>query len=278
MLKARCVVPASAGFRFSDALDWLNQHVFPITRERFVADLQRCLPSLSVAIVNPGDTITVTPGHIDVQRQAVEYVAMLEDDTWRLAYDPAAPVPPLCDHNPAAYGLQGLREFAQGVLEVGLPQYLQRALATGDAVIRQYSAHGVVYQIEVVFPDESRYWTYAFDRRGGTYRLTRGATTCAPEVVKRITASALVDMCLGRRSYASIRTQSRRSSMVFALTSSQHGIEVQEVELPDLLTHFIVHEMAGADQRGADWVHWMTLQTPLKSVPHGIIGGKRSTQ
>jgi hypothetical protein len=260
LLNASCVVPASAGFRFTDDLAWLNAHVFPISRERFVADLRQLRPALHAAIVNPGDTITVTGGRVDILPQAVDYVTLIADDTWRLTFDPASPVPPLHDQNPAGYGALGLQEFATGVLEQGLPQYLQRGIATADGVVQQYVAHSVVYQVEVVFPDESRLWTYTFDRETRTYNLLRGLGPAPPQAVKRITASALVDFCLGRRSYASIRTQSRRSALVLALTSDTRGTTVREVELPDLLTHYVVHEMAGANRRGADWIHYMTRE------------------
>jgi L-ascorbate metabolism protein UlaG (beta-lactamase superfamily) len=257
-LQARCVVPASAGFRFTDDLAWLNRHVFPISRERFINDLRCLAPALHTAIVNPGDALTVRPGQVEVERQQAPYVTMLAEDTWRLAYDPSAPVPPLQDHNPAGYGLQGLREFAQGVLEVGLPQYLQHGLVTGEAVARQYAEHGVMYEVEVVFPDASRFWTYTFNKHALTYGLSTDTGSGPAQVYKRITASALVDFCLGRRSYVSIRTQSRRASTVLALVPGEQGVAVREVELPDLLTHYVVHFLAGADRRGADWVHFVT--------------------
>lgn len=258
-LNARCVIPASAGFRFTDELAWLNAHVFPISRERFLADLGALQPAQQSALVNPADTVVLTKAGIDILPQVAPYVTLLEEDTWRLAYDPSAPVPPLHDANPAGYGLQGLQEFAQGVLEVGLTQYLHRGCASGtDPVVQQYLAHAVVYQVEVVFPDAARLWTYTFDPQGQTFRLRRGQGSAPPQMTRRITASALVDFCLGRRSYVSIRTRSRQSSLVFRCARGTQGIVVQEVRLPDLLTHFVVHAMAGANHRGADWVHFAT--------------------
>jgi hypothetical protein len=257
-LAAGCVVPAAAGFRFTDELAWLNQQVFPISPTRFLADLQQLKPELRAMALNPGDILVVEPGRTEVQRQAADFVAMIEDDTRLLAYDAAAPVPPLQDRNPAGYGLQGLREFAQGVLEVGLPQYLRRGMATGEQVAQQYARYGVVYQVEVVFPDAVRSWTYRFDRQRPACQLDLGPGATAPDIRKCITASALVDFCLGRRSYFAVRTQSRRSSQVFDLVQTARGLTVQEVELPDLLTHYIVHEMAGAERRGTEWIDFVT--------------------
>src|SRR5215831_3115513 len=149
LLAARCVVPAAAGFRFTDDLAWLNRHVFPISRTRFVDDLRQLNPALCTAELNPGDTLVIERGDITVHRQATDFVTMIEDDTHRIAYDASAPIPPLYDPNPAGYGLQGLHEFAQGVLEIGLPQYLVRGIATGDHVVTQYLQYSVVYQVDV---------------------------------------------------------------------------------------------------------------------------------
>jgi hypothetical protein len=79
-----------------------------------------------------------------------------------------------------------------------------------------------------------------------------------PDVRKCITASALVDLCLGRRSYFAVRTQSRRSVQVYDVVQTTHGVVAQEVDLPDLLTHYILHEMAGAERRGKDWIDFVT--------------------
>ncbi len=257
LLAAGCVVPAAAGFRFVDDLAWLNRHVFPISRGKFLYDLRQLTPALHAEEINPGDTLVVEPGHVEVQRQVADFVTMLEDDTHLIAYDAAAPIPALEDRNPAGYGLQGLREFTQGVVEVGLPQYLAQGIATREQVVMQYMRYGVVYQVDVVFPDGAhRCWTYHFDRQRQT--MQRGPDNAVPDVRKRITASALVDFCLGRRSYFAVRTQSRRSAQVYDVVQTEHGVVAQDVDLPDLLTHYIINEMAGAERRGRDWIDFVT--------------------
>jgi hypothetical protein len=222
-----------------------------------VQDLHQVSPTLRVVEVNPGDTLVVAQGQVDVHRQAVAYVTMLEDDTHRIAYDASAPIPALQDCNPAGYGLQGLREFVQGVVEVGLPQYLARGIVTQEQVAMQYLRYGIVYQVTVVFPDGvHRCWTYRFDRQHQT--VQRVSDDTVPDVRKCITASALVDFCLGRRSYFAVRTQSRRSVQVYDVVQTAHGVVAQAVDLSDLLTHYILNEMAGAERRGRDWIDWVT--------------------
>ncbi|MGE3535986.1 MAG: MBL fold metallo-hydrolase [Candidatus Tectimicrobiota bacterium] len=258
-LAARCVVPAAAGFRFVDTLGWLNRHVFPITQQQFVRDLQRLNPAQQIESLYPGDTLSITSGQITVQRQAADYVRLLADDTDLLTYDASAPIPPLHDANPAGYGLRGLQEFVRGLLEQGLPQYLARGLATDDPLLSQYRRYDVVYAVEVVFPEAlPQTWTFLFDRQSRRVQQPRPAEAPAPTVRKSIAASALVDLYLGRRSYFAVRAQSRRSVQVFDVRQTARGVTAQAVELPDLLTHYILHESPGAEHRGSDWIHCVT--------------------
>ena len=119
--------------------------------------------------------------------------------------------------------------------------------------------YGVVYQVNVIFPNgETRCWTYHFDRQRQVIRHHTGSSPTVPHMRQCITASALVDFCLGRRSYVAVRTQSRRSAQVFDVIRTAQGIVAQDVDLPDLLTHYILHAMAGAEHRGAEWINFVT--------------------
>ncbi len=251
------VVPASAGFRFVDDQDWLNRHIFPIRAEQFAADLRRINPDVTTQLVHPGDRLSIEPGNVGVDTQVATCVSMVEADTDRLAYDPSAPVPPLRDMNPAGYGGRGMRELARGVLESGLPEYLNRTISSPDSVPWAYAHHGVTYQVEVVFPDDTSYWSYVFDR-DHCYVLVIGPSDKEPDVRLRITATALVDFCLGRRSYVYVRTQCRHVSRVLEPVVTERGIEVREIDLPDLLGYFILNDMAGADRRGTNWIDGLT--------------------
>src|SRR5262245_5700218 len=92
---------------------------------------------------------------------------------------------------------------------------------------------GVAGAVTVVFPDGlQRSWTYRCDRQRQT--VQRISDHAAPDVRKGITASALVDLCLGRRSYFTARTQSRRSVQVYDVIRTAQGMVAQEVDLPDL--------------------------------------------
>jgi hypothetical protein len=45
---------------------------------------------------------------------------------------------------------------------------------------------------------------------------------------------------------------------VYDVVQTARGVMAQEVHLPDLLTHYILNEMAGSEHRGKDWIDFVT--------------------
>jgi UDP-MurNAc hydroxylase len=235
-LGAGVVVPGAAGFRFVDGLDWLNPHLFPISAERFMADLARLNTGQTPMSLHPGDQLEITADAVRCHRQAVDYVRLSEDDTHRIAYDPTAAVPALTDDNEHNYPPDFLRRFAAGFIGQVIPALLSQL--SDDPVIIAYRQHRVPYRLEVVFPDgEVQRWTVRFDLPQP--RLESGDSV-EPLVRKRIAASALADVCGGRRGCFWMRTRALRSSTVFAMAPAAGGLMVEEVDLRDLLTHLIL--------------------------------------
>ncbi len=95
------VVPASAGFRFWREHEWLNRFLFPISRDRFVADLRRLEPDVDACVMDPGDVLEIHADCKNLYHAHASHAARVEEhDTGSLAFDPTAPVPPLIDTNP----------------------------------------------------------------------------------------------------------------------------------------------------------------------------------
>ena len=234
---ARVVVPGAAGFRFVDTLDWLNPHLFPISRERFARDLRRLKSDVRIEAVNPGDVLTIEGGQVRRSLQASPFVSMTAEDTHRLDHDPTAPVPALHDDNEAGYPLDFLVRFIEGFVGQLIPQLIQQGAAAGDSVVEEYLRRGVVYRLELVFPDGSqRGWTWRFDQRPVSVQAEPGQ----PDVRKRIAASALADVCGGRRGCFWMRTRSRRASTLLELERTGSALMVDEPEVRDLLSHLII--------------------------------------
>lgn len=246
-LGARVVVPGAAGFRFVDALGWLNAHLFPISATRFMADLTRLNSDQRTQWANPGDRLLVEGGRVTLEQQAAPFVHSTQQNTDAIAHRPTAPVPPLHDDNENGYPLPFLQMFAERFVGQVMPAMMARA-GGDDPVLAAYRQHRVVYRLEVIFPDGTRRtWRFGFDQSPAT--LTE-ADSGEAHVHKQIAASALADVCGGRRGCFWMRTRARRSSAVFAMQPVRGGLMVEDIELRDLLTHVMLLSLVA--QRGEE--------------------------
>lgn len=241
------VVPASAGFRFSGDHEWLNAFLFPISRERFVADLRRLESRVDARVVDPGDLLQVTVGgevRLDVGASPVARTEA--HDTGRIAFDPTAPVPPLADPNPDRYGPERLERLAVGLVG-GLGDWVASPAARDDRVGRAYQEHHVRYRIGLVFPDGAER-RFDLDFNADPPRLS-DADVAAPEadLVHRIAASALAGWAEHRRSFFSVRASSRRFGTVYTLERDDRHVALRTRTLPDLLMYYLMYVTAGSE-------------------------------
>jgi len=224
------LVPASAGFRFVDEHAWLNRFLFPVSRERFADDLARLDPALRVALLDPGDVVSLEAGEPELSLAASPFVATLERDTDAIRFDPTAGIPPLRDPNPGGRSPDAMREAVRGFLERELLPYCVRAVSDPASLAARYRQAGVRYELEVVLPDESRVWT--LDLCAEPPELREGRDPLA-NVAHRIAASALTGWIERRLSWFTVRAWSRRFSTLPHV-------------LPDLLMHFLVNDAPDA--------------------------------
>jgi UDP-MurNAc hydroxylase len=244
----RVVIPASAGFRFSDDHGWLNAFLFPISRERFVADLARLEPELDCRVLDPGDVVVIgTDGHIALRRSASPVARTEARDTARLAFDPTAPVPPLADSNPDRYEPIRLESLAVGLVHrVG--EWAASRTAAEDRVIRAYREYRVRYRIGLVFPDGTER-RFDIDFTTGQAQLCEvGAGGPEADLVHRISASALAGWAEHRRSFFSVRATSRRFGTVYALGRDDSRVALDAHTLPDLLMYYLVYVTEGSER------------------------------
>lgn len=241
------VVPASAGFRFCDNHEWLNAFLFPISRERFVADLGRLAPQVDARLIDPGDVLEVTAGGEISLHAGASPVARTEAlDTWRVAFDPTAPIPPLTDPNPDGYAPAQLERLAVEVVG-GLGDWVTTPAGSDDRVVGAYRERRVRYRVGLVFPDGAeRRFDLDFGADPAEF-AEAGAEEREADLVHRIAASALAGWAEHSRSFFSVRAYSRRFGTVYALCHDNTPVALNAVTLPDLLMYYLVYVMEGSE-------------------------------
>jgi L-ascorbate metabolism protein UlaG (beta-lactamase superfamily) len=263
------VVPASAGFRFCGEHDWLNGFLFPVSRERFLADLARLDPHLEAWGIDPGDVLELSVDHGIVCHAAGSPVARTEiHDTQLLAFDPTAPVPPLTDANPDGYPPERLEGLAGGLISE-LSEWVATTAADEDRVLAAYRDHQVRYRIGLVFPDGT-------ERRSDIDFAVDPPQLSEPffgtpeaDLVHRVAASAVAGWAQHRRSFFSVRASSRRFGTVYRLHSDTARVALETQTLPDLLMYYLVYVAQGSEVAALREVdHQLSLlQTPRERRP-----------
>ncbi len=259
-IRPRLLVPASAGFRFAGEHAWLNPFLFPISRERFAEDLQGLAGGISVALLDPGDQVLLDGGDPRVARAASSIATTLDRSTAAIRPDPTAPIPPLRDPNPEGLPRGEMRETIASFVEKELLPHCTDALGRPETLAARYRREGVVYGIEVVFPDpddstaESRE-AWSLDFRQEPPELARALDPRA-NLVHRIAASALTGWIQRRLGWFTVRAYSRRYSTLGRVSRRAANVHVERIDLPDLLMHFMVYEAAGSEDAARRRIDW----------------------
>lgn len=182
------VVPASCGYAFAHA-PWLDTRGFPIGEDEFVRDVGAIAPAVRAVRVPPGARIEVATGAIhDDARGWVARGAPTTSLDWR----PDHGVAPLTDDDPYRRGTAALVAASAALLDgeflaaLGAP-----ALARWRA---RLAAAGVVWQLDVVFPDGHRRSRW-LDLAAPAAWLARAPQP--PKLITAIAASTLVGLACG---------------------------------------------------------------------------------
>jgi L-ascorbate metabolism protein UlaG (beta-lactamase superfamily) len=258
-IRPKLTVPGSAGFRFAGTgMEWCNAFLFPMARERFVADLARLEPGLETRIANPGDVFEIDRGKVKHHAAASPLARTLEDDTHLLRFDPTAPIPPLRDPNPAGRSTRELRAGVDDCL-TGFLAFVLAAYASGDPGRR--------------VPEAAR------DLRGGRRVRRRHRALGPPDAVlgsardradraPRRTGRrrpphrgmALTAWAAREKSYFYLRAFSRQWSMLYTLSGDGSRATIEPAQPQDLLVYYLLRKATGAELAIKLWLDHQLAQ------------------
>nr|WP_231594713.1 MBL fold metallo-hydrolase [Synechococcus sp. CBW1107] len=232
------IVPASCGFRYLAPAEHLNRVVFPVTHERFVADVSTLMPHLAGKVhpLFPGDSITMgANGTHVVERQEANWVRMKVDDRSRLDFMPnqvdrilRAGDPP-DDESDESW----IRELLQGPFQ----EFLQHRAASTLLPMLEW---GVVYQLRIHLQGGTMFFHADF----GSSKITveRGREPRATYTTD-IEAGALKRLVDGQTTWGAVILggEYRVLQTVMSFEEGQAALPNPEV-LGDPLWHFFPHE------------------------------------
>jgi hypothetical protein len=255
LIRPRMAVPGAAGFRFAGAgMDWCNAFLFPMSRERFVADLARVAPDIPTRLANPGDVFEIDRAGVHFRPAVSKIARTIEDDTDLLRFDPTATVPPLSDPNPSGLSMDDLIRGVEQSLEA-FSSFVRDALSEGgDPIVGELRRLGASYAVGVVFPDGPEKWL-RIDLGGDEPRFERSEGSARPaDAGHRIVASALTAWMARQKTYFYLRAFSRKWSTLYELGTAEGRAVLQSKEMRDLLAYYLERKAKGADLALKQWL------------------------
>tara|TARA_B100001123_G_scaffold411151_1_gene507081 strand:+ start:238 stop:1626 length:1389 start_codon:yes stop_codon:yes gene_type:complete len=155
--RPKFVVPGSAGFRYRDEFNFLNQYSFPTTQEQFLRDLEDYCPEVNSSSFYPGDVATITKDGVEIEKGNSEFVKIKENDTHKIEFKPVLEVPPLrTQTKDKAEHENQLNEVVNFIENQFVEEILKKK------AVRFWVEWQVVYQLEVFGQGNSQIWCLDF--------------------------------------------------------------------------------------------------------------------
>ena len=186
LIKPQAIAPGANGFKMVNSSAWLNQIVFPVSREQFCRDVAITCPEVkdNVFTLDPGDIFTLNNGEFSYMPERSTFVKKLAGDRSELAFSPVNIGLSIFDENIDNHDLNEMQSAIEQEVVVDLPKFIADRK---NSLFVEYFRWQVIYQLEVIFPDGVRHWSFNF--AGENLEITPGTDPLA-NFFTTITASS----------------------------------------------------------------------------------------
>lgn len=163
LIQPRAIAPGSNGFKCIGTSAWLNQILFPVTRERFCHDVQAVCPAIgnNVFALDPGDVFTIDNGEFNHLQAKCEFVIKATNDSEEIDFSPVNIGNRLIDVNPDHYNFDEMNLAISEEICVNLPEFITKYR---DLLFIEHCHWQVIYQLEIVFPNGNQIWSFDFTK------------------------------------------------------------------------------------------------------------------
>jgi hypothetical protein len=232
LIQPKAIAPGANGFKFINGSSWLNQIVFPVTREQFCKDVKTVYPEIgeNVFAFDPGDIIAFKNSEFSHIKEMCQFVKKVEDDRKSLDFSPVNVGNNLTDDNSDNYDIEQMREAIKEEICLNLPKFI---IEKKDSLFIEHCRWKVIYQLEIVFPDFCEQWFFDFSEENIQVQTGRNPLS---NFFTSITASSIYGILKRIKGwdYAHMGGNYRNFKKVYIVTS--HGIiQPQENSLGDPL-------------------------------------------
>jgi hypothetical protein len=161
LIQPKAIAPGANGFKYVNGSSWLNQIVFPVTREQFCQDVRYVCPELgqNIFAIDPGDILTFGDSEFRHLPGMCNYVKKIGDDSTSLEFSPVKIGNDLKDNN---HENQDIELMKQVIEEDILRKWTYFVLESYETKFLEHRKWKVIYQLEIIFPDGCQKWVFDF--------------------------------------------------------------------------------------------------------------------
>jgi UDP-MurNAc hydroxylase len=175
--ESRALIPGASGFRYGSRSAWLNRISFPVSRDRFLDDLQHGSPEGSTTFfkVDPGDEVVCDGSELCIHPQQSCFVSSFEDQDSLIAFCPVDPFQNLFRDSQAL----SVDECGMSAVIDDLDEFVQRGIGDKASLLSAYGKWRVLYQLIVCFQAGNLfvYWNFGQNATRVDGRSTRPTAT-----------------------------------------------------------------------------------------------------
>ncbi len=261
LINPKAISPGANAFKYVNGSAFLNQIVFPVTREKFCQDVQHICPDLEDKVfpLEPGDSIEFDQTNYNHQTGGCSFVKQIRDDRNELDFYPVAIADKLVDGNPENYDIKLMSEAIEDAIANDLVTFIQELRYS---LFREHFRWNIVYQLNIVFPDGVKQWFIDFSQTPLTAQKGRNPLS---NLFACITASALYGLLQKRNGwdYVDLGGYYRNFDKIYRVTP--YGLfqpHAYQIPISDPLMHRYANEEIESVMRDVEIETWK-IDTPM---------------
>ena len=220
LIQPKAIAPGANGFKFIAGSSFLNQIVFPVTREQFCRDIKIICPEIkdNVFALDPGDVLTINKDKFSKSEGNCLFINKLEESREGLDFSPVNIGNNLIDDNPDNYDIDDMRKAIEEEVCLNLPRLI---MEQKDSTFIEHFRWQITYQLEIIFPDYICKWH--FDFSGNNIQAYQGRNPLA-NLVTVITASSFYGFIKRIKSWDYVHIGGYYRSFEKIYLATMHGI------------------------------------------------------
>jgi hypothetical protein len=230
LIRPKAIAPGANGFKLINGSSWLNQIVFPVTREQFCKDVRMVCPEIgeNVFAFDPGDILTFKNGEISHIKEICQFVKKVKDDRESLDFSPVKVGSKLIDDNPDNYNLDEIKEAINEEVCLNLPKFIIENIGS---LFVEHCRWKVIYNLEIVFPDSCKKWFFDFSEEHIQAQTSRNPFA---NLFTSLTASSFYGLLKGTKGwdYAQLGGNYRSFKKIYAVYEcgivKPHEFQIEE--------------------------------------------------